>query len=188
LLFTSYIPRAEPEATAKRQAIYCNTWRVFCNDPHGGEGDPNVYGAPSHTIYGRVFVINSDNPEAIAQVKQELLPGGSLGSVFPSLTTTMNDRNIPFIPNLNILLLPRASTPYPLYPGLPLPTYQEDEDTCGSYHPHFSTPEPVEEVSSAEEPGVSPGEEWVLNIHGLEPLVNYTIPGLEGCLVMAPFI
>jgi hypothetical protein len=106
-----------------------------------------------------VFIVNSDSPKAIAQVEQGLLPGGSLGLVFPSPTITTNDGNIPFILNPNILLPSRASTPYPLYLSLLLPTYQENEDMHGSYYPHSPTLELTNEVLPVEESGISPGEE-----------------------------
>ncbi len=72
-------------------------------------------------------------------------------------------------------------TPYPTYLGLPLPTYQEDKNAQGDYHPHSPMPEPIEQ------PGVPPTEDWAHNLDGLKLTINYLILGLGGREVVTPF-
>jgi len=59
--------------------------------------------------------------------------------------------------------------------------YEEDEENCGKYQPWSPTPE------EAPQPGVIPGEDWIRNLQGLEPLVNHRIPGMAGREIIAPF-
>ena len=48
----------------------------------------------------------------------------------PLSPTIVSDTEPLFIANPNILLLPRPSTPYPVYPGPPLLTYSELQKCC----------------------------------------------------------
>jgi hypothetical protein len=73
----------------------------------------------------------------------------------------------------NFLRLPWAAIPYELYPGLP----PLDFDYCLQM--------PTSDI--VEEPGVIPGDDWLHNIEGLSSLYPYTIPGLGGRMVEAPF-
>jgi hypothetical protein len=77
------------------------------------------------------------------------------------------------IQELDFLQPPQAATPYEPYPGSPPPNFD--------YHPHMPTPEVMEEF------GVIPGDDWHRNIEGVVPQHNYTIPGLEGRPIEAPF-
>src|SRR5258707_13677874 len=98
----------------------------------------------------------------------------------PSSPTVASDNEPLFIANPDILLPLRASTPYPVYPGPPPPTYEEDEENHGEYQPRSPTPEEVPQ------PGVIPGEGWIRNLQGLEPLVDHRIPGMAGKRIIAP--
>ncbi len=53
----------------------------------------------------------------------------------PPSSTAVSDNEPLFIANPDILLPPRASTPYPVYPGPPPPMYEEDEAERGEYQP-----------------------------------------------------
>jgi hypothetical protein len=68
---------------------------------------------------------------------------------------------------------PRPAIPYKPYPGSPPPDFD--------YRPHMPTSELVEEL------GVIPGDNWLHNVKGLSPVHSYTIPGLRGRMVEAPF-
>jgi hypothetical protein len=63
--------------------------------------------------------------------------------------------------------------PYEPYLGLLPPNFD--------YRPRTPTPEVIEE------PRVIPGDDWLYNIDGLSPKHSYTIPGLGGRMVEAPF-
>src|SRR5258707_8161110 len=71
--------------------------------------------------------------------------------------------------------------PYLAYPGPPPPTYKEDKEARGNYHLRSPTPE------EGPQPGIIPGEEWIRNLQGLEPLVNHRIPGMARREIIAPF-
>jgi hypothetical protein len=77
------------------------------------------------------------------------------------------------IQELNFLRPPRAATPYEPYPGSPPPDFD--------YHPRTPTPEVVKEF------GVIPRNDWHRNIEGVSPRHDYTIPGLGGRPIDAPF-
>jgi hypothetical protein len=76
-------------------------------------------------------------------------------------------------PEPDFLRPPWAVMPYEPYPGSPPP----DFDYC----PCTLTPEVMEE------PGVIPGDNWLHNVKGLVLQHSYTIPGLGGRMVEAPF-
>jgi hypothetical protein len=63
--------------------------------------------------------------------------------------------------------------PYEPYPGSPPPDFD--------YRPHTLTPEFVKESR------VILGDDWLCNIEGLSLVHSYTIPGLKGRMVEAPF-
>jgi hypothetical protein len=102
-------------------------------------------------------------------------------SMAMSFTTDMDQPLIILNPKMamapfkepDFLRPPRPVMPYEPYPGLPLPDFD--------YWPHTPTPELVKE------PGVIPGDNWLCNITGLLPTHSYTIPGLRGRTVEAPF-
>ena len=183
-LFTLNIQGTMTKDIKERQQICCNTWYTFTRDRQAAKGDPNIHGDPPQATIGQVFIINK-NPGQIFNVTVQ-----GLGSTFPSPTSTFVPEdnatfildNLYILPNPDILLPPRAVTPYPMYPGPPPPTYQEDKDAQGNYCPSSPMPEPVEQL------GVLPEGDWVCNLKGLEPTLNYLIPGLGGREVVAPFL
>jgi hypothetical protein len=73
----------------------------------------------------------------------------------------------------DFLRLPQAVTLYKPYLGSLPPDFD--------YHPCTLIPEVMEE------PGVIPGDDWHCNVEGLAPQHSYTIPGLGGRMVEAPF-
>ena len=86
-----------------------------------------------------------------------------------------------FIANPDILLPPRASTPYPVYLGPPPLSYNEDKEMWGDYQPRSPTPKEGLQL------GVIPGEEWIRNLQGMEPLVDHHIPRMAGREIITPF-
>jgi hypothetical protein len=76
-------------------------------------------------------------------------------------------------PEPDFLRLPQAATPYEPYPGSLPPDF--------NYCPCTPTPKVVEE------PRVILGDDWLHNIKGLALQHLYTIPGLGGRMVEAPF-
>jgi hypothetical protein len=77
------------------------------------------------------------------------------------------------VQELDFLRPPRAATPYKPYPGSPPPDFD--------YHPRTLTPEVVEEF------GVIPGPDWHRCVEGVSPQHDYTISGMGGSPIHAPF-
>jgi hypothetical protein len=77
------------------------------------------------------------------------------------------------VQELDFLCPPRAATPYELYPRSSPPDFD--------YRPHTPTPEVIEEF------GIIPRHDWHRRVEGVSPQHDYTIPGLGGSPIHAPF-
>src|SRR5258708_2067561 len=141
---------------------------------------PNILDSPPRPVQGLVLIDGHATKQTIVQGQVLLNENFALVNT-PSSPTTASDNEPLFIANPDILLPPRASTPYLVYPGPPPPMYEEDEEIRGEYRPRSPTPEKVPQ------PGVIPGDEWIRNLQGLEPLVDHRIPGMAGREIIALF-
>jgi hypothetical protein len=170
--------------------------QVFHNDNEVEDAIPNILDSPPRAVRSHVLVAGQHN-QAPQTIGRPILHGivqvlgddtdmhpfhnPESGSSASSSTTkvdqllTIRNPKMPLVlfPEPDFLRPPRAVTPYEPYPGSPPPEF--------NYHPHTPTPEVVEE------PGIIPGDDWLHNIKGLVPQHSYTIPGLEGRMVEAPF-
>jgi hypothetical protein len=170
--------------------------QVFRNDNQVGDATPNILDSPPRAVC-RCIIIAGQNDQAPQTIEGTILHGivqvlGDNTEMHPlydpesSLSATsstidmdqplaIRNPEIPLVPfpEPNFLRPPRAITPYELYPGSPPPDF--------SYCPCMPTPEIVEE------PRVIPGDDWLRNIKGLAPRHSYSIPGLGGRMVEAPF-
>jgi hypothetical protein len=99
--------------------------------------------------------------------------GLSTANVDQLLTIRNPEMQLAPFQEIDFLQPPQVATPYELYPGSPPPDFD--------YHLHTPTPEVVEEF------GVIPGDDWHQNIEGLVLQHDYTIPGLGGRPIEAPF-
>jgi hypothetical protein len=170
--------------------------QVFRNDSQARDATPNILDSPPRAVRGRVLVAGQNDQalqtpggmilHGVMQVlgdDTDLHPLHDLESEFSSGSSIANVDQLlvirnpeiqptPF-PELDFLRPLQAATPYELYPGSPPPDFD--------YRPHMPTPEVVEEF------GVIPGEDWHRNVEGLAPQHDYTIPGLGGRPMEAPF-
>jgi len=130
----SVVAFTEEEEEAERGAVFRQTIQVFRRDTRARDGMPNILDSPSQPIQGLVLVDGHATKHTIVQ-GQMLLNKNFMPVDTPSSPTAVSDDKLLFIANPDILLPPRASTPYLAYPGPPPPTYKEDEDTHGEYRP-----------------------------------------------------
>src|SRR5216684_6494872 len=141
---------------------------------------PNILDSPPQPVQGLVLVDGHATEQRVVQ-GAVLLDKGFMPVDTPSLPTVVSDTEPLFITNPDILLPPRPSTLYPVYPGPPPPTYNEDKENRGNYQPRSPTPEEGPQL------GLIPGDEWIWNLQGLEPLVDHHIPGMAGREIITPF-
>ncbi len=141
---------------------------------------PNILDSPPQPVQGLMLVDGHTTKQRVVQ-GAVLLNKNFIPVSTPSSPTMVSDNEPLFIANLDILLPPQPSTPYPVYPGPPPPTYEEDKENHGPYQPRSPTPEEGPQL------GVIPGDEWIQNLQGLEPLVDHRIPGMAGREIIAPF-
>jgi hypothetical protein len=170
--------------------------QVFHNDDEAGDATPNILDSPPRAVHSCITVAGQHNqaPQTIGQtiVHSIMQIFGDDISMHPphnperSSSATLSIVNVDqplVIRNPEMLLAPfaepdflrppRPAMPYKPYPGPPLPDF--------NYRPQMPTPEVVKE------PGVILGDDWLCNIKGLSPQHSYTIPGLGGRMVKAPF-
>ena len=176
----SVVAFTEEEEEAERAAIFRHTIRAFRRDTHAGEGTPNILDSPPQPVQGLVLVDGHATEQRVVQ-GAVLLDEGFMPVDTPSSPTAVSDTEPLFITNPDILLPLRPSTPYPVYPGPLPPTYDKDKENRGNYQPRSPTPE------EGPQPGLIPGDKWIRNLQGLEPLVNHHIPGMAGREIIAPF-
>jgi hypothetical protein len=184
------------EEQERRGQILCVAVQVFHNDDEVGDATPNILDSPPRAVHGHILVMGQHD-QALQTTRQTILHSivqvlGDDTSMHPlhdpesgssAISPTVDMDQPLMIRNPEILLapflepdflrLPQAVTPYKPYPGSPPPDFD--------YHLHTPTPEVVEE------PRVIPGDNWLHNIEGLVLQHFYTIPGLEGRMVEAPF-
>src|SRR5260370_6139288 len=103
---------------------------------------PNILDSPPRPVQGLVLIDGHATKQSIIQ-GSVLLNENFAPVDTPSSSTAVSDTEPLFIANPDILLPPRASTPYLVYPGPPPPTYDEDEEIHGNYRPRSPTPEEV---------------------------------------------
>ncbi len=88
---------------------------------------PNVLNSPPQPVQGLVLIDGHATKQDIVQgmvlLNKNFTPIGT-----PSSPTVVSDSKPLFITNPDILMPPQASTLYPVYPGPPPPTYEEDEE------------------------------------------------------------
>jgi hypothetical protein len=185
------------ECKRKGQVLHI-TVQVFHNNTKAGDASPNILDLLPRAVYGCVLITGQHNqaPQTFA-IGQIIVHGivqvhGDDVSMHPlhnpkANSSTMSStvdvdqplaiRNpeIPEAPfeELDFLRPLRPVTPYVLYLGSPLPDF--------NYHPCMPIPEFVKEL------GVILGDDWLCNIEGLLLVHPYTIPGLGGRMVEAPF-
>jgi hypothetical protein len=184
------------EEQERREQILCIAVQVFHNDNEVGDTILNILDFPPKAVYGHILVMGQHD-QALQTTGQTILHSvvqvlGDNTSMHPlhdpesgsSATLPTVDMDQPLmIRNPEILLAPflepdflrppQAVTPYKPYPGsLPLDF---------NYHLHTLTLKVVKESR------VIPGDDWLHNIEGLAPQHSYTIPGLGGRIVEAPF-
>jgi hypothetical protein len=166
--------------------------QVFRNDNQAGDATPNILDSPPRVVRSCVLVTGQNNQapqtpggtilHGVVQVLRDdtdLHPLHSPSESASSSSTADVDQLLiirnPEIPiqELDFLRPPRAATPYEPYPGSPPLDFD--------YHPRMPTPEIVEEF------GVMPGHDWHRRIEGVSPQHDYTIPGLGGSPIQAPF-
>jgi hypothetical protein len=166
--------------------------QVFRNDDQAGDMTPNILDPPPRAVRGRVLVAgqNDQAPQTpggmilhgVVQVlgdDTDLHPLCDPSESASSSSTADVDQLLiirnPEIPvqELDFLHPPRAAMPYEPYPRSPPP----DFDYCL----RTPTPEVIEEF------GVIPGHDWHRRVEGVSPQHDYTIPGLGGSLIHAPF-
>jgi hypothetical protein len=166
--------------------------QVFRNDSQAGDVTPNILDSPPRAVRDRVLIAgqNDQAPQTpggmilhgVVQVLGDDTdlhpPCDPSESSSSSSTADVNQLLIirnPEIPvqELDFLRPPRAAMPYEPYPGSPPPDFD--------YHPRTPTPEVIEEF------GVIPGDDWHRNIEGVSPQHDYTILGLGGRPIDAPF-
>jgi hypothetical protein len=166
--------------------------QVFRNDSQARDATPNILDSPPRAVRGRILVVGQND-----QAPQT--PGGTIlhgviqvlgddtdlhplrdpsDSTSSSSTADVDQlliiRNLEMpIQELDFLRPPRAATPYEPYPGSLPPDFD--------YRPRTLTPEVIEEF------GVLPGQDWHRRIEGVSPQHDYTIPGLGGSPIQAPF-
>jgi len=166
------------EEANERAAIFRCTVKVFQRDDQAGDATPNILNYLPRPVQGLVLVDGHTTEQHIMQGMVLINEDDPNNTASPTLVSSSKPL---FIANPDILMPPHTSTPYPPYPGPPPPTYKEDEDLQGDYWPHSPTPEAIPQ------PGTIPGDEWICNMQGLEPLVSHTIPGMAGREITAPF-
>jgi hypothetical protein len=166
--------------------------QVFRNDNQAGDMTPNILNSPPKAVRGRVLIAgqNDQAPQTpggtilhgVVQVlgdDTDLHPLHDLSKSASSSSMADVDQLLiirnPEIPiqELDFLHPPRAAMLYEPYPGLPPPDFD--------YRPRTPTPEVVEEF------GVMPGHDWHRRVEGVSPQHDYTIPGLGGSPIQAPF-
>jgi hypothetical protein len=166
--------------------------QVFRNDNQAGDVTLNILDSPPRAVRGRVLVAGQNNQapqtpggmilHGVVQVlgdDTDLHPLHDPSESASSSSTVDVDQLLiirnPEIPiqELDFLCPPRAATPYEPYPGSPPPDFD--------YHPRTLTPEVIEEF------GVIPGPDWHRHVEGVSPQHDYTIPGLGGSPIHAPF-
>jgi hypothetical protein len=166
--------------------------QVFRNDNQAGDATPNILDSPPRAVRGRILVAGQ-NDQAPQTPGGTILHGvvqvlGDDTDIHPlhdpsesaSSSSTADVDQLLVIRNpempvqeLDFLRPPRAATPYEPYPGSPPPDFD--------YRPHTPTPEITEEF------GVILGPDWQCHIDRVSPLHDYTIPGLGGEPIQAPF-
>jgi hypothetical protein len=185
---------SDEERERRRQLLHIAI-QVFRNDSQAGDATPNILDSPPRAVCGHVLIAgqNDQAPQTpggtilhgVIQVLGDdtnLHPLRDPSESFSSSSTADVDqllviRNPEIQPTLaqelDFLWPPQAATLYEPYPGLPPPDF--------NYRPHMPTPEVVEEFR------VIPGDDWHQNIEGVAPQHDYTIPGLGGRPMDAPF-
>jgi hypothetical protein len=176
--------------------LLCIAIQVFCNNSQAGDATPNILNSPPRAVRGRVLVAgqNDQAPQTpggtilhgIIQVLRDntdmhplhdlesrSISGSSMANVDQLLTIRNPEMQLAPFPEPDYLCPPRAAMPYEPYPGMPPPNFD--------YHPRMPTPKVMEEFR------VIPGDDWHCNIKGLAPQHGYTIPGLGGRPMEAPF-
>jgi hypothetical protein len=171
------------------------TIQVFHNDSQAGDATPNILDSPPRAVRGRILVAgqNDQAPQTpggiilhgVVQVlgddtnlhplcdPSESSSGLSMADVDQLLVIRNPEIQPTPVQELDFLRPPWAATPYEPYPGSPPPDFD--------YRPCTPTPEVVEEFR------VIPGGNWHQNIKGVAPQHDYTIPGLGGWPMDAPF-
>jgi hypothetical protein len=169
---------------------------VFRNDNQAGDATPNILDSPPRAVHGCILVVGQ-NDQALQTLGGTILHGivqvlgdntdlhpfhdpeseSSSGSSTADVDQLLIIRNLEIQPapfqELDFLWPPQAATLYEPYPGSPPPDFD--------YRPCTLTPEVMEEF------GVIPGDNWHQNVEGLAPQHDYTIPGLGGRPMEAPF-
>jgi hypothetical protein len=172
--------------------LLCIAIQVFHNDSQAGDATPNILNSPPRAVCGRVLIAGQNNQapqtpggmilHGVVQVLGDdtnLHPLHDPSESSSSSSTANVDQLLvirnPEIPiqTLDFLRPPQVATPYEPYPGSPPPDFD--------YRPCTPTPEVVEEF------GVIPRDDWHQNIEGVAPQHDYTIPGLGGRPMEAPF-
>jgi hypothetical protein len=121
-------------------------------------------------LHGVVQVLGDDTDLHLLRDPSESASSSSTADVDQLLI--IRNPEIP-VQELDFLRPPRAATPYEPYPGSPPPDFD--------YHPRTPTPEVIEEF------GVIPRQDWHRRVEGVSPQHDYTIPGLGGSPIHAPF-
>jgi hypothetical protein len=176
----------------RRGQLLCIAIQVFHNDSQAGDATPNILDSPPRAVRGRVLVAGQ-NDQAPQTLGGTILHGvvqvlGDDTSLYPlhdpsessSSSSTADVDQLLIVRNpempvqeLDFLRPPQAAMLYEPYPGSPPPDFD--------YRPHTPTPEIMEEFR------VMPGDDWHRNIEGVVPRHDYTIPGLGGRPMDAPF-
>jgi hypothetical protein len=169
---------------------------VFHNDSQARDATPNILDSPPRAVHGHILVTGQNNQapqtpggtilHSIMQVLRDdtnLYPlhdpesrsssGSSTADVDQLLTIRNPEMQLAPFQEPDFLRPPRVATPYKPYLGSPPPDF--------NYHLRTPTPEVVEEF------GVISGDDWHHNVEGLALQHDYTILGLGGRMVEAPF-
>jgi hypothetical protein len=181
----------------QRGCILHNTIQIFCTNNQAGDTSLNILDSPPQAVQGCIIILGQhDNPQvftagqpiihSIIQIQGDDISMHPLHDPKTSSDATSSTTDVaqlliiqnseigmaPF-EELDFLAPPQPATPYEPYPGSPLPNFD--------YWPCMPTPEFIKEL------GVMPGDEWLHNIKGLSPTHDYSIPGLGGRAIQAPF-
>jgi hypothetical protein len=166
--------------------------QVFRNDNQARDATPNILNSPPRAVRGHVLIAGQ-NDQAPQTLGGTILHGvvqvlGDDTDIHPlhnpsesassSLTADIDQlliiQNLEMpVQELDFLRPPRAAMPYEPYPGSLPPDFD--------YRPHTPTPEVIKEF------GVIPGHDWHHRVEGVSPQHDYTIPGLGGSPIHAPF-
>src|SRR5258708_40216460 len=138
----SVVAFTEEEEEAERRMVFRQSVQAFRRDTQAGNGTPNILDSPPRPVRGLVLVDGHATEQDIVQgtvlLNENFIPVNT-----PSSPTAASDNEPLFIANPDILLPPRASTPYLVYPGPPPPTYKEDKENRSDYRPSSPMPKQV---------------------------------------------